>query len=81
MNDTDDRRMWQAIDWRREYKQDNHICDSDKGPTQEEFQTFFEQVYNPQDVEPLDPTQFNTNVFIPIQYLMMKLHVMKLCRK
>lgn len=37
LDDAYDRRMWQAIDWRGDYKDDNGVDDCSKCPTDEDF--------------------------------------------
>ena len=63
MNDADDKRIWEAIDWRGEYKESS---DENNAPSDEEFKAFFEDVYNPQDNQALNPNEFRTNVTIPV---------------
>ena len=66
LSDTDDRRMWQVIDWQGKYKDIDYINDYTIGPTDEEFREFYEDVYNPHGVECLEHNEFRTNVTIPI---------------
>lgn len=66
LSDTDDKRMWQAIDWRGEYKDESVNHDRNGCPSDEDFKLFYEEVYNPQHIEPIIPDDFNTNVNIPI---------------
>ncbi len=63
MNDPNDKKVWEAIDWRGEYRE-NSSCK--EGPSDEEFQSFFETLYNPQGTEILQPEDFRTNVSIPV---------------
>ena len=65
LNAADDRRMWQAIDWRGNYK-DNNMDDNNVCPTDEDSKEFYEEVYNPHGVECLEPADFQTNVTIPV---------------
>lgn len=48
LNDTDDSRVWRAIDWKGEYKDTNinRVC-----PGNNQFQSFFEDLYNPPDID------------------------------
>ena len=63
LHDSDDKRIWEAIDWQGEYKENKN----DNGaPSDEEFKAFFEAVYNPQSHENFDINEFITNVTVPI---------------
>ena len=66
LRDTDDRRMWQAIDWQGRYKSDDFTEQKNKGPTDEEFKNHFADVFNPQNVEHVNVNDFATNVTIPV---------------
>ncbi|MPC47021.1 hypothetical protein E2C01_040755 [Portunus trituberculatus] len=63
MSDNDDKRIWEAIDWRGEYREST---DDNSAPSNEEFKAVFEDAYNPQDNEALNPNGFRTNVIIPV---------------
>ena len=66
LRDTDDRRMWQAIDWQGRYRSDDFTEQNNICPTDEEFINHFADVFNPQGVEPVDGLDFATNVTIPV---------------
>lgn len=61
MNDPNEKRIWEAVDWHGEYKVNK--CDRD-APSNQQFKSFFEAVYNPQGIEVLYRGDLQTNVLI-----------------
>ena len=63
LRDNDDKRVWQSIDWKGEYRE---TIDNSRCPDDEEFKLFFEELLKPSDVTELDIGAFTTPVSIPI---------------
>ena len=63
LNDTNDARVWQAIDWKREYREVN---DHAAGPDSDQFKTFFEDLFNPPNVGDLQSVLNDNIVTIPV---------------
>ena len=63
LQDDNDARVWRAIDWRGEYKEthDNRMC-----PDEQQFKVFFEELFNPPNVNELEVDDFTTPVSIPV---------------
>lgn len=63
MRDDDDGRVWRAIDWKGQDSEGNgnKICPDDK-----QFQLFFENMFNPPEVPPINCDMISTHVEIPL---------------
>lgn len=63
ISDSCDTRIWQAIDWKGEYKEtnDNFMC-----PDDEQFKAFFEDLFNPPNVDDLEIDTSDINVTMPV---------------
>ena len=61
LNDNDDARVWQAIDWKGQYQEnnDNRIC-----PNDEQFKDFYEELLNHTRVaeDPIDLNDYNVTI-------------------
>ena len=64
MEENDQARLWGAIDWKGQIIEDPSNLDSK--PSDEQFKEYFEQIFNPPDVDSLNLDDFHSDVTIPI---------------
>ncbi len=63
VNDSNDKRVWAAIDWRGEYIENRN---AEVRPSSEDFRAYYDEVYNPEGSTAPDPNQCQSDVFIPV---------------
>ena len=64
IEENDQAKIWQAINWRGEIMDDSDITVSK--PTDDEFKDYFDQIFSPSGVEYPGPTELHTEVYMPL---------------
>ena len=63
LQDRDDSRVWKAVNWSGDFETGN---DNDNAVSDEDFKVFFERILNPQGIEDVIMSEFETEIYIPV---------------